>query len=187
MKSLSRWLISITDMPLPRQSSSSDWICCRTLTGSVAGPALKLNFLFMSVCCEAKLKLFRGRFAAFRRRLARLGAGAVFQHDAVEADQAVALARTHHAHALGVAAEDLDLLGGDADQAAAVGDQHDVVAVVHLHRADQFAGLVRQGLSDHALAAAAAQREAVDRRALAVALAGHGEHIALAGDDQGND
>ena len=36
------WLISITDMPLPRQSSISAAACCKTLSGKVAGPELKL-------------------------------------------------------------------------------------------------------------------------------------------------
>src|SRR6266403_4173301 len=37
-----RWLISITDMPLPRQSSSSSRMRSRTGRGSAPGPALKL-------------------------------------------------------------------------------------------------------------------------------------------------
>src|ERR1700676_1811489 len=37
-----RWLISITDMPLPRQSSSSSRMRSSTGKGSAAGPALKL-------------------------------------------------------------------------------------------------------------------------------------------------
>ena len=43
MNSLPRWLISITDMPLPCQSSISAAACCSTGSGSTAGPALKLN------------------------------------------------------------------------------------------------------------------------------------------------
>src|SRR5215467_5223949 len=38
-----RWLISITDMPLPRQSSSSSRTRSRTARGRAAGPALKLK------------------------------------------------------------------------------------------------------------------------------------------------
>src|SRR6185312_5620889 len=40
---LLRWLTSITDMPLPRQSVSSARACSRTSSGSAAGPAAKLN------------------------------------------------------------------------------------------------------------------------------------------------
>src|SRR5687767_7439046 len=43
MKALLRWLISITDMPQPRQSVSSSRACSRTSRGRVAGPAAKLN------------------------------------------------------------------------------------------------------------------------------------------------
>src|SRR5512147_2263093 len=43
MNSGPRWLISITDMPLPRQSSISSAACRSTLSGSAAGPALKLK------------------------------------------------------------------------------------------------------------------------------------------------
>src|SRR3990167_10229436 len=38
-----RWLISITDRPLPCQSRSSAWARCRTASGSAAGPAQKLK------------------------------------------------------------------------------------------------------------------------------------------------
>src|SRR4051812_17374462 len=43
MNSLPRWLISITDMPLPCQSSISSAACRSTDSGSTAGPALKLK------------------------------------------------------------------------------------------------------------------------------------------------
>ena len=43
MNSLPRWLISITDMPLPCQSSISAAAVRRTSSGSTAGPALKLK------------------------------------------------------------------------------------------------------------------------------------------------
>src|SRR5690606_15044575 len=38
-----RWLTSTTDAPTPRQSSISSDACRNTDSGSVAGPALKLN------------------------------------------------------------------------------------------------------------------------------------------------
>ena len=43
MNSLPRWLISITDMPEPCQSSISSAAWRSTGSGSVAGPALKLK------------------------------------------------------------------------------------------------------------------------------------------------
>src|SRR5207237_5847688 len=42
-----RWLISMTDMPLPRQSSSSSLMRSRTGRGRAAGPALKLKMRFV--------------------------------------------------------------------------------------------------------------------------------------------
>ena len=43
MNSLPRWLISITDMPLPCQSSISSAAWRSTGSGRTAGPALKLK------------------------------------------------------------------------------------------------------------------------------------------------
>ena len=42
MNALPRWLISITLMPVPCQSSISAAACCSTSTGMAAGPAEKL-------------------------------------------------------------------------------------------------------------------------------------------------
>src|SRR4051812_10996124 len=43
MNSLPRWLISMIDMPVPRQSSISSPARASTSAGSIAGPALKLK------------------------------------------------------------------------------------------------------------------------------------------------
>src|SRR5262245_45156650 len=43
MNALLRWETSMTDMPLDFQLVISDWACSRTSSGSVAGPAAKLN------------------------------------------------------------------------------------------------------------------------------------------------
>src|SRR5439155_1537921 len=47
--SLPRWLISITHMPVPCQSSISSPARASTSSGSTAGPALKLKMRAMSV------------------------------------------------------------------------------------------------------------------------------------------
>jgi len=47
MNSGPRWLISITDMPLPCQSSISLAACCSTSFGRTAGPAEKLKIWFV--------------------------------------------------------------------------------------------------------------------------------------------
>jgi hypothetical protein len=44
-----RWLISITDMPEPRQSSNSSPTRSSTESGKALGPALKLNTRFADV------------------------------------------------------------------------------------------------------------------------------------------
>ncbi len=49
MNSLPRWLISITDMPLPCQSSISPAAVRRTSSGSTAGPALKLKIRMIEI------------------------------------------------------------------------------------------------------------------------------------------
>src|SRR5579863_6692043 len=43
MNGLLRWLTSMTEAPQPCQSSSSSRTCSSTGSGSVAGPAAKLN------------------------------------------------------------------------------------------------------------------------------------------------
>src|SRR6516164_6717602 len=60
MNSLPRWLISITDIPLPRQSSISSAACRKTGSGSVAGPALKLKTRVI-VRSPGKVRLARAR------------------------------------------------------------------------------------------------------------------------------
>src|SRR5437660_5984833 len=55
MNSLPRWLISITDMPLPCQSSISAAACCRTTSGSTAGPALKLTTRMKKFRCSGEM------------------------------------------------------------------------------------------------------------------------------------
>src|SRR3954452_2877318 len=56
MNSLPRWLISITDMPQPRQSSISCAAWRRTGSGRVAGPGLKLKTRVME-CLELGVRL----------------------------------------------------------------------------------------------------------------------------------
>src|SRR5437588_1329280 len=51
-----RWLISMTDMPLPRQSRSSSRMRSRTGRGRAAGPALKLKMRLV-VGAEAVIEL----------------------------------------------------------------------------------------------------------------------------------
>src|SRR5262245_44090414 len=90
MNSLPRWLISITDMPDPCQSSISAAACSRTCSGRTAGPALKLKTRLLPV-----LPVF---FFIFL-----LG-------DALDPRELGALVEVDQAHALGRAALVADLL-----------------------------------------------------------------------------
>src|SRR5512139_3031800 len=128
MNSLPRWLISITDMPLPRQSSISSRACTRTSSGSTAGPALKLYTRDISLSrISRKSFVRRVALAQLLRGLVggRFVAAVAERGDAVDADQLLALAQADELHALGVPAEDRDVRDRRAHQGAAVGDEHD--------------------------------------------------------------
>ena len=67
MNSLPRWLISITDMPLPCQSSISSAAWRSTGSGSTAGPALKLMTRDMARLRVRKERRWRGAPTGARR------------------------------------------------------------------------------------------------------------------------
>src|SRR5581483_7580055 len=175
MNSLPRWLISITDMPLPCQSSSSSPARESTSAGSIAGPALKLKIrdILSLVLVDRGAGLGRrllGALAAVAIAVAVLGFG-----DALEARELLALAERDQRHALRRAALLADLRDLGADQDAAGGDQHHLVVVVHEHRADERAVALGGLDRDQALAAAAMSRVLADRRPLAEAVLGRRE------------
>src|SRR5438552_8175260 len=168
MNSLPRWLISITDMPDPCQSSISEAACSRTSSGRTAGPALKLKTR-VSGLLPILLVLFL------------LG-------DALDARELGAFVEVDQAHALGRAPHLADLLHARAYEDAARGDEHDLVLVAHQHRADDFpvscGGLDR----DHPLSASPVAGVFGDRRALAEAILGRSQHrLILAVRDQHRD
>src|SRR5258707_7139658 len=124
MNSLPRWLISITHMPLPRQSSISSPARASTSSGRTAGPALKLKILLMSVQGRA----LRSRIHRRDRRLGLRAAVAVLPScaiaafasravailgailDARDAGQFLALRQRDQRHSLRRAAHPADLL-----------------------------------------------------------------------------
>ncbi len=53
-------------------------------------------------------------------------------------DEPVAVFEVEEAHTLGVAADDAQVAGSNADHLSAFGDQHQAVFVVHRMRADHF-------------------------------------------------
>src|SRR5438046_790399 len=168
MNSLPRWLISITDMPEPCQSSISAAPRASTSSGRTAGPALKLKTR-VSGLLPILLLLFLLRDALHARELGAL----------VEVDQAHPLSRAPHL---------ADLLYARPDQDASGRDQHDLVLVAYQHRADDLAVALARLDRDHALRPAAVARVLGDRRPLAEAVLGRSQHrLALAVGDQHRD
>ena len=104
--------------------------------------------------------------------------------DALDADQALALPETDQAHALGVAPLHRDLVHRGAHQRAARADQHDFLARHDLQRRHGVTVAIRGLQRDHALAAAAVRGKLRERRQLAVAVGGGGEHRTFADHDQ---
>src|SRR2546427_5604065 len=108
MNSLPRWLISITDIPLPRQSSISSPARESTSAGSMAGPALKLKILDISAPSgtEVRSRLRRRRRRCRRRHFTVAIAVAVDVAllDALQARELLALGERDQGDALGGAA-----------------------------------------------------------------------------------
>src|SRR4051812_36714689 len=97
MNSLPRWLISITDMPEPCQSSISAAACDSTSSGRAAGPALKLKTLFTGLLPTVAASVVSADFsvavAAVAVDFRRLG-------DALDAGEPGALVEVDQHHAL---------------------------------------------------------------------------------------
>src|SRR5581483_7049957 len=181
MNSLPRWLISITDIPEPCQSSISAAACDSTSSGSAAGPALKLNTLFAGRLPIAASAACVSVAVAIAFVLFALG-------DALDARELRALVEVDQYDALGRSAHLADLLHAGAYQDAAGRDQHDLGLVSYEDRADELSVPLARLDRDHALRAAAVARVLGDRRALAEAVLGRGEHgLRLVGGDQHRD
>src|SRR3989338_2014772 len=160
MNSLPRWLISITDMPLPCQSRSSSRARCNTSSGSTAGPALKLNSLAIYVVTfnkKSKIGFTQLCFVGFGNTL--------------HTREMLLLAKINQMHALGVASDYRDFFYTRANECAAAGDEHRLV----FRRNDirpHHPAIARAHLNrDHALTTATVLRIFSEQRALAVAVA----------------
>src|SRR5712691_7164307 len=152
MNSLPRWLISITDMPDPCQSSISAAACASTSSGRTAGPALKLKTRVAGL-----LPIFLVLFLL---------------RDALDAGELGALVQVDQAHPLSRAPHLADLLHARAYEDAAGGDQHDLVLVAYQHRADELAVSFAHLDRDHPLSPPAVARVIGDRGALAETVLG---------------
>src|SRR5438046_5811122 len=157
MNSLPRWLISITDMPEPCQSSISAAPRASTSSGRTAGPALKLKTRVSGLLPILLVLLLLG--------------------DALDARELGALVEVDQAHPLSRAPHLADLLHARPDQDASRGDEHDLVLVAHQHRTDQLAVPLGRLDADHPLSAAAVARVLGDRRELAEAGLGRRAHL----------
>ena len=171
MKSVPRWLTSITDMPLPRQSSSS--ACARRNTGSgnIAGPGLKLYTRFI-----ARVSVpYSGVAGLVAHRL-----------DTGNTDEPIAVVQANQPHTLGIAAHRRNVGDRRANHGARRSDEHQLVLRRDLQRADEAAIALRCLNADDALAAAALHRMLVDGRQLAVAVL-RGRHDRSCADDAERD
>src|SRR6266508_1432691 len=92
-----------------------------------------------------------------------------FLADPLDRHHALVLGGGEHDHALGRAPGDADAVDRAADELAAVGDQHDLVGLLHREGRDHAAGLTGQRHGDDAFAAAAGGAVLVGRVALAEA------------------
>src|SRR5215472_6117813 len=97
----------------------------------------------------------------------------------LDRDHALALGGVEHDHALGGAAGDADAVDRTADQLTAIGDQHDLVALLDRERGDDAAVALGHVHRDDAFAAAAGGAVLVGRAALAEAVLRDGEHELL--------
>src|SRR5712691_7703270 len=168
MNSLPRWLISITDIPEPCQSSISAAACASTSSGRTAGPALKLNTRVTGLLPIRFVLLLLG--------------------DPLDAGELGAFVEVDQAHPLSRAPHLADLLDAGAYEDAAGGDEHDLVLVAHQHRADDLAVALGGLDRDHPLRASPVARVFGDRRALAEAVLGRRQHgLGLAVGDQHRD
>ena len=88
-------------------------------------------------------------------------------------------AQLDQTHPLGIAAHHRDLVGARTDQRAHVADQHQFIALEYLHGAHHVAVAVVGPHGDHALGAAALDREFADARPLAVTVGACREYEAV--------
>src|ERR1700691_3835416 len=99
----------------------------------------------------------------------------------LDRSDALALGGVEHDDALGGAAVNADAVDRAADELPAVGDQHDLVALLDRERADQPPVLLGDRHGDDAFAAAVGSAVLVGRRALAETLFGNRQHELFGG------
>src|SRR5271165_1551625 len=101
-KALLRWLISMTEVPPPCQSSNSSRACCKTSSGNTAGPGEKLKARTAEILRVVGRRI--GKLGFSIRALARQAL------DALEAGQLIAVFQPDQSDTLGVAPDHGDVL-----------------------------------------------------------------------------
>src|SRR6185312_13808195 len=156
-----------------------------TLAVVVAGVRLDLDGVVVLV---ARQVLFA--FDDLDRRRLHLAGFVLALGERLDGDHVLALVDAHQPHALRVTAQRRDALDRDADDLAAVGDEHEVLLVGDEAATHDLAVALGGLDGDDAEAAAALDRVLGDRGALAVAVLAHGHERGrrvaregLAGDD----
>src|SRR5262249_29631382 len=99
--------------------------------------------------------------------------------DMLDRDHVLVLGGVEYDHALGGAAGDADVLDRAADELALVGDQHDLVGILHREGGDELAVAAVDAHGDDAFTAATGGAVLERRGPLAVAVLRDGQHELL--------
>src|ERR1044072_3041315 len=153
MNALLRWETSMTDMPLAFQSVISPRVWLRTSSGSVAGPAAKLNtriVLSSGNRPSCRTRITPGRYCPGARTISgrgrvdrasgrgisgteirgiRPGTRTIFHQalDTLDSGQPFTFIQPDEAYALRIAAHDRDFPHGGAYQGASRTDEHELM------------------------------------------------------------
>src|SRR5450631_770232 len=210
MKALLRWLTSMTELPAPCQSVSSERTCSRTSRGSMAGPAAKLNTRIGMHCdgfagtprilatarprgwtfCRAALEAALAATSHLRRNFRAHLCTAFFTRESLidlfDPRQALPFGKPDQPYALCIAAHDRHLIDRRPDERPRRTDEHQLLPRRHLHGANRRAVAIGRLQRNDPLPAAPVHREILKRRALAVAMFRRRQNVTLADDDERN-
>src|SRR5208282_1587560 len=170
-KGLLRWLISMTDVPPPCQSSNSSRACCKTSSGSTAGPGEKLKARTAEILWIVGSRIGKLGFPVLI--LARQAL------DAFQAGELIALLQPDQSDTLGIAADHGNVLNRRTHQHAVLAHQHDLIVHAHLQRAHHDSVAVGNLQRNHTLTAAAVLREILERREFAESVLRRRENEAV--------
>src|SRR5262249_4886377 len=162
----------------------------RCASSALSSRAIMLAARPSIVTSSAELTLSVGalvRQAAFRERvvvadsvtIVAIGAAILHVGNMLDRDHALILGGIEHDHPLRRAAHDADAFDRDADQLAAIRDEHELIAFLHREGANQLAVPLIDRHGDDAFAAAPGDAVFVRAGPLAVAVLRYREHELL--------